>query len=694
MGLSTLNPFSLPNDGPRWAALLLAACALAFLPWLLATRRRRHWAQALAPASAAALSAAYVVGYLRGGPRIIDATSYWLEARTLADGLLALPITTPEQSELGRFLLRTVSDGAPAASVIFPPGFPAVLALGFVVGAPLAVGPAIAAALVLATDALARRVGQTLDMSSDQVDSLATVAALLSVVCATLRYHTADTMSHGLAALCFTLGLWAALTCGGAPSAKMRWSAAAVGGAALGWALATRPATALALALSVAVLAAVGPRRELLRPRHLATAMVAASPGVALWLVYQHAATGSLTATAQQAYYALSDGPPGCFRYGFGDGIGCLGEHGAFVRARLGDGYGAWAALGTSARRLQMHLVDALGFAPSFGLVALAAWWHRRRPAVVLLATALVAQVACYAPFYFDGNYPGGGARMLADVLPLEHVLAAVALWSLRRISAPRAASICLALALAGFALHTGAHHSQLRDREGGRPMFEQGVAARAPRPALLFVDTDHGFNLARAAHIQVARFRGDDLDRLSWEARGRPLAFRYRFSWPAEGAAGKAWLEPLTFAPSPTDGLRLRIEGESCWPPASQRGGWAWPVFPPSACASGGRALAFYPSEAGSSLVLKLPAAALAGRNLAPVLVGVASPNGHGGWVTVGIHDDKQTVAEWRVALPEAWVCTSLPARPLPPDLSAATVTVEADDAVAIDLFELGEKR
>jgi len=29
-----------------------------------------------------------------------------------------------------------------------------------------------------------------------------------------------------------------------------------------------------------------------------------------------------------------------------------------------------------------------------------------------------------YVPFYFDGSYPGGGARLFADVLPLEHVLA------------------------------------------------------------------------------------------------------------------------------------------------------------------------------------------------------------------------------------------------------------------------------
>ena len=40
----------------------------------------------LLSAAAFALSAGYLAYYLRGGPRIIDATSYWLQARALAEG--------------------------------------------------------------------------------------------------------------------------------------------------------------------------------------------------------------------------------------------------------------------------------------------------------------------------------------------------------------------------------------------------------------------------------------------------------------------------------------------------------------------------------------------------------------------------------------------------------------------------------
>ena len=79
-----------------------------------------------------------------------------------------------------------------------------MLALGFLVGQPLGVGPLLGALLVVVTFALALRV------TRDRTTAL--LAATLSAVCGALRYHTADTMSHGLAALLFATAFWAALT--------------------------------------------------------------------------------------------------------------------------------------------------------------------------------------------------------------------------------------------------------------------------------------------------------------------------------------------------------------------------------------------------------------------------------------------------------------------------------------------------
>ncbi len=70
------------------------------------------------------LSCAYVSFYLRGGPRIIDATSYFLEARSLAAGSFTFHRPTRAARFRGRFLLAS-PDGQ-GLGVIFPPGYPLV----------------------------------------------------------------------------------------------------------------------------------------------------------------------------------------------------------------------------------------------------------------------------------------------------------------------------------------------------------------------------------------------------------------------------------------------------------------------------------------------------------------------------------------------------------------------------------------
>src|SRR3954468_24386826 len=120
-----------------------------------------------------ALSWAYLGYYLRGGPRIIDATSYFLEARSLAAGSFSFHAPDPTAAFRGRFLLA--HDSGHELGVIFPPGYPLLLSLGVRLGVPLLVGPLLGALLVLATYALARALQQDA--------KVAWVAAGLSVVC-------------------------------------------------------------------------------------------------------------------------------------------------------------------------------------------------------------------------------------------------------------------------------------------------------------------------------------------------------------------------------------------------------------------------------------------------------------------------------------------------------------------------------
>jgi hypothetical protein len=197
-------------------------------------------------------------------------------------------------------------------------------------------------------------------------------------------------------------------------------------------------------------------------------------------------------------------------------------------------------------------------------------------------------QALAYLPFYFDGDYPGGGARFLCEVIPFCQILVARAACDLR------VGWLAPVAALAGFGLYARHGHEHLRDREGGRPMFEPGVVARAGvEHGLVFVDTDHGFNLGHdprardpKTSLLVARARGDAHDRELYERLGRPAAFRYIYDF--DGSASR--LAPFTPSPSP------RLEAEAEWPALLERGN-AYPLYFP--CASRAKALRLYPGTA-----------------------------------------------------------------------------------------------
>ncbi len=587
--------FGLSHDGASWAAAALALLGLG----ISLHRPSRAWLAALPPApvlaalslSAAALSATYVAHYLHGGPRIVDATSYFLEGRALSHGQVWFPVPEPRASFHGRFLLESER----GLAVLFPPGYPLVLSLGFLLGGPMAVGPALAALLVPVSYAVARGFG------AERVTAYA--AAALGVVCAALRYHTADTMSHGLCALLVASSVALFLRPG---------CAAALGcGFALGLLIATRPVTGLCTTAAVAWASRAGGGERLARA-------VAVLPGLLFLVWHQHTLTGDWLSSGQSAYYAVADGPPGCFRYGFGAGIGCWFEHGEFVRARLPDGYGAAAALGNTLRRLALHSADIANFTPLSLLVPLGVWLGRREPGVRLAAFVIAAVIAGYVPFYFEGSYPGGGARFFADLLPLEHALLALAGARLAWLSKLVPAS------LFGFAFHTSHQHELLAEREGGRPMFEPRVLAeRGLSAGLVFVNTDHGFSLGHEPGVSdarsglvVARERGDALDHLLWLRLGRPPAFRYRYDpLAAHALPGLAPYQPAALT---------RIEAEGLYPPAMVSGGFAHPASRAEPCVSRQRVLWLRPTS-GQPLRVALRLPPLSGLTDRPSTLAVA---------------------------------------------------------------------
>jgi hypothetical protein len=655
--------FGLSNAGASWGA---AACGLLLLGFS-AHRPTRARLTALKPAPvlavlsllAAALSAVYVRHYLHGGPRIVDATSYFLEGRALSHGQVWFPVPEPRASFHGRFLLESER----GLAVLFPPGYPLLLSLGFLVGAPMAIGPVLAALLVPATYGVARGFG------AERVTAY--VAAALGVVCAALRYHTADTMSHGLCALL--------VACAVALFLRPGRAAALGSGLALGLLLATRPVTGLFVTAAAAWASREPGSERLLRA-------LGVLPGLGLLLWHQHTLTGDWLSSGQSAYYAVADGPPGCFRYGFGAGIGCWFEHGDFVRARLPHGYGAAAALGNTLRRLALHSADIANLAPLALLVPLGVWVGRSERGVRLGACAILGVIGGYAPFYFEGSYPGGGARFFADVLPLEHALIAIAAARLGWVAQLVPAS------LLGFTLHTSHQHELLASREGGRPMFEPGLLSeRGLSKGLVFVNTDHGFSLAHdpgvtdpRTGIVVARERGDALDTLLWQRLGRPPAFRYQYD-PLAGIARP------TLAPYRPAALH-RIEAESLYPPVALSGGWTHPESRGEPCVSGRKVLRLRPTS-GRPLrfTLRLPSLSeLTPRPSALAMGWVGSEPSGVLWRLGGSESSSA------VAVPAGGPCWVIELPPPPPEQWAAPIEleVEAQGAGGLDYIDLTPER
>lgn len=667
-----LGPYGLPPDYAAWGALALGVLLLggAFVGapiagWIEPHRRiiaRGRVRFLLMTAFAAAfLSLAYVAFYLRGGPRIIDATTYFLQGRTLAQGGFTFDVIDPSASFRGRFLLFTEPH---RLGGIFPPGYPLLLAFGFVIGAPMVVGPLLAGGITTATYFFARALGESaLGKSSERtVERAARGAALFSVLCATLRYHTADTMAHGAAALALTLAATALIRVWDPETLppERRVGAWSLLGFALGGLISIRPVSALPI-VALAIVSLVRARPHVVR-RGLRLAIFAA-PGVLLLLASHHALTGSWLSSTQKAYYAVSDGPPECFRYGFGSGVGCMFEHGDFVKARLENGFGVLAALGTTLRRLRLHLTDVTNFElVTLALLVPAIALVRRASAARLVAILVVGQILAYAPFYFDGSYPGGGARFFADVLPLEHALFAVAL-AARFHDLARSLSLALGAGAAAFAFHAAHDHTALQKRDGGRPMFEPDLIREAHKDhGLLFFDTDHGFNLAfqpgaTSSHgILAVRRRGDDRDRFLYDSLGRPST--HRFVYGPEKSTLETWIPPGS-------GVNVyRFESEAEWPPIGQHGGFAEPAWA-NGIASGDRYLRVTPTQStGAEVEVELFVPATGRYSIEPT--GVLE--GKGAKASMTVVTQKQVVAEWQWDDPKTDVArvtvTSLPPR------------------------------
>jgi hypothetical protein len=313
---SWIGTWSAPPDGLAEFAfalgcVVLVMCAAPRGPQFLASlldfaaigdEHRRRRLLAVTGLAAAFLSIGYVGFYLHGGPRAVEAPIYWLQGRAMSHGSVAWAVPLPTASYRGTGLIAVGTD---RICTIAPPGYPLLLAVTFLVGAPMLTGPVLAGMLVLATWSLASEVALELRDTAERSHQVAALAAGLSVVCAALRRQTADTLPHAAAALAIAIALASALR--SRRSGEPRWFA--VAGLAIGWLASVEPRAAVAASLAVSGVL----MGTLQRGRHdpgfsgkwskpLGWALLAAAPGVVLLLVANHAATGQALVTPAAIY--------------------------------------------------------------------------------------------------------------------------------------------------------------------------------------------------------------------------------------------------------------------------------------------------------------------------------------------------------------------------------------------------------
>jgi 4-amino-4-deoxy-L-arabinose transferase-like glycosyltransferase len=303
-------------------------------------------------------------------PHLEDEVAYLFQAKTVALGRL----TVPSPAHPDSFWTPFVLDYQGRRFGKYPPGWPAVLALGVKAGADWLVNPLLAALALY----LIYRLGQTL---YDGRTGL--LAAALGLTSPLFLVLSGSFLSH-LASLVWLLlfSLWFVWTARG----RSRWFALGAG-LALGMAFLTRSLTAVAYVVPFALysLLQVLRRRQAHWPNYLLMAL-AGGAVAALLPAYQWAVTGDPWLNPYLLWWPYD-------RIGFGPGIGAMpGGH---------SPYYAWINLKQDLSRTATDLLGwpALSWVPL--LLGLALPPRRRRDWVLL--TPFASLVIAYL-FYWIGS--------------------------------------------------------------------------------------------------------------------------------------------------------------------------------------------------------------------------------------------------------------------------------------------------
>ena len=208
-----------------------------------------------------------------GVPGFMDSCSYMFQARLFAHGMLSAPLPPePEFFEVGNTIL---SD---RWYTVYPPGYPAVLALGVIFKISWLVNPILGALTIVCIFLLAKELyGRTTAKLSAM---LACASSFFLFMSSEFASHTSTLFFITLAFLCF---VWMV-------QKKRPLLSAVVCGASLGIALLCRPYTTVWFCVPLGIAAIV--KRKELSLRHILIGAILILVACCAFLAYNYATTG------------------------------------------------------------------------------------------------------------------------------------------------------------------------------------------------------------------------------------------------------------------------------------------------------------------------------------------------------------------------------------------------------------------
>lgn len=426
-----------------------------------------------AAATAAALAALLAAVAFQRHPHVPDEVAYLLQARTFAAGRLALPV--PQVPEAFETYLMWARDGRWFS--VFPPGWPALLALGVVARVPWLVNPLFAGLNVLLVFLLLR---ELLPLRG------ARLATMLFALAPWNLFLAMSFMAHTSA---LTVALTGALAMARLRRARRAAPWALLAGAAIGLLALFRPLEMVIVGalLGPWALAARG-RRWRFSPA-LLVGLGAAAAG-SLTLPYNRHFTGSAHTFPVMAYMDATFGP-GSNALGFGAARGA-----GWSGADPFPGHGPLDAAINANLNLFAINVDLFGWATgSLVAIFLALLAGRPDGAARRMLLAIAAVVGAQSLYWFSGGPDFGARYWYLAIVPCV-VLAARGIESVAGRAAgalPRARErVAAAVALLCFAslgvFVPWRAIDKYRHYRGMRPDLRQLAADRPWRDALVLV--------------------------------------------------------------------------------------------------------------------------------------------------------------------------------------------------------------